>query len=296
MEHRKSEKLSGILICIHLCSAVKSREDNEWTFSTTKTLRWNTLRSRNLRFWRHRVRWRKVLRRTWYHPNTIPSWNSFVTQSNRIFPLPSHKHDTCNNDDLKVIDSHINIRQNSQCKKEVGFLYTALSVLEHVVTSQTWLPISAVFHGRLRISQITFHWAAAHCIASSTWEFRQYVYDGFYQSMLSLSRTLLEAFALSLPLPENYFRAMLGKLMVTMRLLYSGIRHQQKRIDAFFPAGWTRFRWRTISSPSVHPIQAGRTSTVAPVKQQLMWLSTDGKEHICQVIIDAALLSVWENH
>jgi isopenicillin N synthase-like dioxygenase len=38
--------------------------------------------------------------------------------------------------------------------------------------------------------------------------------------MISLGHQLLEAFALSLNLPENYFKSMCQKPMVTMRLLY----------------------------------------------------------------------------
>ena len=71
-----------------------------------------------------------------------------------------------------------------------------------------------------RIFQVTCPSVAAHCISSSALEFRRCVYDDYYLSMLALSHSLLEAFALSLSLPGNYFREMFDKPMVTMRLLY----------------------------------------------------------------------------
>ncbi|CAF4122569.1 unnamed protein product [Rotaria sp. Silwood2] len=50
--------------------------------------------------------------------------------------------------------------------------------------------------------------------------FRECIYDEYYLTMLSLGHRVLEAFALSLNLPSNYFKDMCQKPMVTMRLLH----------------------------------------------------------------------------
>ncbi len=50
--------------------------------------------------------------------------------------------------------------------------------------------------------------------------FRELIYDQYYLKILSLGHQLLEAFALSLYLPSNYFKSMCQKPMVTMRLLH----------------------------------------------------------------------------
>ena len=44
--------------------------------------------------------------------------------------------------------------------------------------------------------------------------FRECIYDEYYLIMVSLGHRLLEAFALSLSLPSNYFKSMCKKLMV----------------------------------------------------------------------------------
>ena len=50
-------------------------------------------------------------------------------------------------------------------------------------------------------------------------DFRRIIYDEFYLKMLDLSKEIFESFALALDLDENYFKGMLNKPMVTMRLL-----------------------------------------------------------------------------
>ncbi|UJR24682.1 hypothetical protein I4U23_006055 [Adineta vaga] len=50
--------------------------------------------------------------------------------------------------------------------------------------------------------------------------FRECVYDEYYLTMVSLGHRVLEAFALSLHLPFDYFKSMCQKPMVTMRLLH----------------------------------------------------------------------------
>ncbi|CAF0835749.1 unnamed protein product [Adineta ricciae] len=50
--------------------------------------------------------------------------------------------------------------------------------------------------------------------------FRECIYDEYYLSMVVLGHRVLEAFALSLHLPFDYFKSMCRKPMVTMRLLH----------------------------------------------------------------------------
>ena len=63
-----------------------------------------------------------------------------------------------------------------------------------------------------------------------------------------------------------------------------------------FPPRLRKFRWKSIVSPFVNPLRTERTPTRPCIREELGWTSKDGKEHVCQAILDAELLSVWENH
>ena len=65
-----------------------------------------------------------------------------------------------------------------------------------------------------------FYFQKDHPFQRISLGFRECIYDEYYLQMVSLGHRVLEAFALALHLPLNYFQSMCRKPMVTMRLLH----------------------------------------------------------------------------
>jgi isopenicillin N synthase-like dioxygenase len=69
--------------------------------------------------------------------------------------------------------------------------------------------------------------AGAHLLGPNVWPeesllpgFREVIYDGYYVQVLALARQVLEAFALALDLPADYFASKTQKPMCNLRVLH----------------------------------------------------------------------------